>query len=70
MKVDRREFVGVVGASLASVVIPAVGRGSPSVGGRQVIEKNGWQMKVAPTGDIISLRKGMIELVIRALGDN
>ena len=70
MKIGRREFVELVGASLASVTLPGVGRYDLLAGEPEVVEKNGWQMTVAPSGDIVSLRKGTIELVNRRVSDN
>ena len=36
----------------------------------EIIEKKGWRIKVAPSGDIVSLTDGKLELVNRKLGDN
>lgn len=70
MKIGRREFVELVGASMVSAAVPSMGQSSPPGGGMELVEKNGWQLKVAPSGDIVSLRRGNIELVNRQLGDN
>ena len=70
MKLRRREFVGMMGASLASMSVPLVGSGNSAPESEWAIEKNGWQMTVTPYGDIVSVRKGTIELVNRKVSDN
>ncbi len=70
MKLRRREFVGFVGASLASVSVPAVGFGRLSGGPDEVVETNDWRLTVAPSGEIVSLRNGGVELVNRKLCEN
>ncbi len=70
MKIGRREFVGMVGATLGSISASGLGYHASAAETPQTVEKNGWQLKVSPTGEIISLRDGQMELVNRKLGDN
>jgi len=70
MKISRREFVGMMGATAASLSVPNSGYSASSVESAEVIERGGWQLKVMPTGDIVSLRDGNLELVNRRVGDN
>jgi hypothetical protein len=67
MKLNRRDFVGLAGASLALTALP----GAPSAASEAhgVLEMNGWRLAVSPTGDILSLRSGGTELVNPKLAD-
>jgi len=70
MKLRRREFMGLVGASVASISTSVFSYpGSPrdeSYG----LEKNGWRLQVTPGGEIISFTDGKLELINQRLGDN
>ncbi len=70
MKLGRREFVEVLGSTAASTVISPFVLGIPSLNAPETVEENGWQLKVAPTGDIVSLQNGKVELINSRLGDN
>jgi hypothetical protein len=70
MKMARREFVEMLGASAVSLSVGNWGWGAGSAGAPEVIELGGWRLTVAPSGDIISLTDGKVELVNRRLGDN
>ena len=70
MKLQRREFVEVVGTSTASLLISPFVFGQSLQEKTETLEKNGWQLKVTSTGDIVSLQDGKLELVNRKLGDN
>jgi len=70
MKVRRREFIEVLGASVASISLPGLhaagGAGSES----ETIEKSGWRLKVTAAGKIVSFTDGKLELLNHRLGDN
>jgi hypothetical protein len=70
MKLRRREFMGLVGASVASMSRPLFG--DPGSTGEETagIEKNGWRLQVTPAGEIVSFTDGKLELINRRLGDN
>jgi len=70
MKLGRREFVEVLGTSAALTVTAPFVSGISSLYATETIERNGWQLKVAPTGDVVSLQDGKLELINRKLGDN
>ncbi len=70
MKIDRREFVGMVGASMASISLTSLGLGQPMPAGSETIELGDWRLTFAPTGDVTSLTDGRLELVNSKLGDN
>jgi hypothetical protein len=70
MKLGRREFVEVLGSSAVSTVISPFVFGTSSLDTTETVERNGWQLKVAPTGDIISLQNGKVELINSRLGEN
>jgi len=70
MKMARREFVGLVGASVASLSVGNLGWGAASSQGPETIEHGGWRLTIAPSGDITSLTDGKLELVNGKLGDN
>ena len=70
MKMARREFVELLGASAVSLSVGNWGRAAGSAGAPEAIELGGWRLSVAPSGDIISLTDGKVELVNRKLGDN
>jgi hypothetical protein len=70
MRIRRREFIEVLGASLASVSLPALrGAGGDAIE-NGTIEKNGWRLQVTPAGEIVSFTDGKLELINRRLGDN
>jgi hypothetical protein len=70
VKLRRREFVQLAGASLASVSFAATGWASSPEASQENIEKGGWRLKVEPTGNIVSLTDGSVELVNARLGEN
>ncbi len=70
MKMARREFVELLGASVASLSVGNLGLGADSPEGPEALEKGEWRLTVAPTGDITSLTDGKLELVNGNLGDN
>jgi hypothetical protein len=55
---------------MASTGIPAVSQIGSGQQTTEYIEKNGWQLRVAPTGEIVSFTDGSVELVNRSLGSN
>jgi hypothetical protein len=70
MKLTRREFVELAGASVVSMSLaPSARAGSPA-NQAEAVEKNGWRLQVAPSGNIDSLTDGKLELVNPRLGDN
>jgi hypothetical protein len=68
-KLDRREFISMVGGSLAASV-PGRGSTGPESDGGGELEKNGWRLRVSPAGEIVSFTDGKLELVNRRLPDN
>lgn len=70
MKMARREFVELLGASVASLSVGDLGFGAGSPVGQESIELGGWRLTVAPTGDVTSLTDGKLELINGKLGDN
>jgi hypothetical protein len=70
MKIRRREFMEVLATSALAMSGHGSGSGEESNSPAHTIEKNGWQMKVSATGEIVSLTDGKQELVNRRLGDN
>lgn len=67
MKIGRREFVEVLGTS--TFISPYV-FGTSASNTTETLERNGWQLKVSPTGDIVSLQNGKVELINSRLGEN
>src|ERR1019366_7249595 len=70
MKMARREFVELIGASVASLSVGSLGFGGSAPAGQETLELGEWKLTVAPTGDITSLTDGKVELVNSKLGDN
>ena len=70
MKMARREFVELLGASVASLSVGNLGFGGSAPAGQEAMELGEWKLTVAPTGDITSLTDGKVELVNSKLGDN
>ncbi len=70
MKMARREFVELIGASVASLSVGNLGNGATFPAGQGSMELGEWRLTVAPTGDITSLSDGNVELVNGKLGDN
>jgi hypothetical protein len=70
MKLTRREFVEIAGASLASMSRAPHARANLPLDGAEIIEKGGWRLKVSSSGNIESLADGKLELVNPKLGDN
>jgi hypothetical protein len=69
-RLRRREFIGLVGASMASTRALAIGQKGSVPENVEVLEKNGWQVRIAPTGEIVSFTDGKLELVKQGLGSN
>jgi hypothetical protein len=70
MKLPRREFIEVIGATVASLAAPRLIGTSFAAEGNTALEKGGWRLQVTPTGEIISFTDGQTELINRRLGDN
>ena len=70
MKLHRREFMGVVGASLASMTTSSIIAAESPGAAAEVLERNGWRLQVTPVGEIRSFTDGKLELLNRQLGDN
>ena len=70
MRMARREFVELLGASVASLSVGKLGYGGSSPAGQRAMELGAWKLTVVPTGDITSLTDGKVELVNPKLGDN
>jgi hypothetical protein len=60
---QRREFMGLLSASMASVTVPGFSGRGPEGRSTEVIEKNGWQLYVDRAGEILSLTNGTLQLV-------
>jgi hypothetical protein len=70
MKLRRREFVGLVGASVASISTSVFSYpGSPGDESYS-LEKNGWRLQVTPQGEVVSFTDGKLELLNQHLGNN
>ena len=70
MKLDRREFITLVGASMASSSTPLFSDAGGNLDAPAILERNGWRLQVTPGGEIVSFTDGKLELVNRRLGDN
>jgi hypothetical protein len=70
VKLRRREFMGLVGASVASMATPSFSFSGSSGDVPDGIEKNGWRLQVTPAGEIVSFTDGKLELLNHRLGDN
>ena len=70
MKVRRREFIEVLGASVASVSFPGLHAAGRAESENESIEKGGWRLQVTPAGEIVSFTDGKLELLNHRLGDN
>jgi hypothetical protein len=70
MKLDRREFITLVGASVASSSSPLFSEAGGSLDAPVTLERNGWRLQVTPDGEIVSFTDGRLELINRRLGDN
>ncbi|HUZ47321.1 MAG TPA: hypothetical protein VMW54_11860 [Terriglobia bacterium] len=69
MKVHRREFMGLVGAAMATASTPLVGFSGLAGELAHGVEKNGWRLQVSAAGEIVSFTDGKLELLNRRLGD-
>jgi hypothetical protein len=58
MKLRRREFIGFVGASVASMTTPSLSFSGSLSDVFDGIEKNGWRLRITPAGDMVSLTDG------------
>jgi hypothetical protein len=67
-KLDRREFITLLGASVASSSAPVFSDVSGGEGAPMTLERNGWRLQVTPAGEIVSFTDGKLELVNRRLG--
>jgi hypothetical protein len=70
MKVRRREFIEVLGASVASVSFPGLHAAGRAESENETMEKSGWRLQVTPAGEIVSFTDGKLELLNHRLGDN
>jgi hypothetical protein len=70
MKIDRREFITLVGASVASSSTPLFSDVGGNLSAPAILERNGWRLQVTPAGEITSFTDGKLELVNRRLGNN
>lgn len=70
MRIRRREFMRVLGASVASISVQGLRGASGLETENGTITKGGWQLQVTPAGAMVSFTDGKIELVNRRLGDN
>ena len=68
-KLDRREFISMVGVSVAASISDRSFAGIEGQGGGELV-KNGWRLQVSPEGEIISLTDGSSELINRRLPNN
>jgi hypothetical protein len=66
----RREFMELFGASVASVTLPSSGESEPRGATSEMIEKNGWQLRVDGTGEIVSFTDGKLQLVNQRMSGN
>ena len=70
MKLGRREFIELTGASVASISLPGLRALGDAGNENQTLEKNGWRLQMTPAGEIVSLTDGKLELLNPRLGDN
>ena len=70
MKIDRREFITLVGATVASSSTPLFSDVGGNLDAPALLERNGWRLQVTPAGEITSFTDGKLELVNRRLGNN
>ena len=70
MKLRRREFMGLVGASVASISTSAFSYPGTSGDESYSLEKSGWRLQVTPGGEVVSFTDGKLELINQRLGDN
>ncbi|MGD1102396.1 MAG: hypothetical protein ABSA59_10045, partial [Terriglobia bacterium] len=70
MKIDRREFITLVGTSVASSSTPLFSDAGGDLDTPVILERNGWRLQVTPAGEITSFTDGKLELVNRRLGNN
>ena len=66
----RRDFMATVGACLVAGSLPTIGSSSESIETDETIERRGWRLRIAGSGEIVSLKNGTLELVNQNLGDN
>ncbi len=70
MRIRRREFIEVLGASVASLSVSNLRGVSVAGTETEVMEKGGWRLQVTAAGEIVSFTDGKTELINRRLGDN
>ncbi len=70
MKLDRREFIALVGASIASSSPILFGQAGGNLDQPTTLERNGWQLQVTPSGEIVSFTDGNLELINRRPENN
>lgn len=70
MRIQRREFIGVIGASVASLTAHSARWTGGADREDRRIAKGGWQLQVTQAGELVSLTNGKLELLNRRLGDN
>ena len=69
-KLDRREFIALVGASVIPSSAPLFGAVSGNLDAPVTLELNGWRLQATPDGEIVSFTDGNLELVNQRLGTN
>jgi hypothetical protein len=68
MIIRRREFIGVLGASVASISLPTLHAAGGAGTENETIEKSGWRLQVTPEGEIVPFTDGELELLNHRLG--
>ncbi|MFN8009396.1 MAG: hypothetical protein U0V70_20670 [Terriglobia bacterium] len=66
----RRKFVEILANSTAAAVIAPAADAWGTPDASQTIDIDNWQLRVAPSGEIVSLQNGKLELIRRQLGSN
>jgi hypothetical protein len=70
MKLDRREFITLVGATVTSSSTPLFGDVPGNLDAPVILERNGWRLQVTAAGEMVSFTDGKLELVNRLQGNN
>ncbi len=69
MEIRRREFIEVLGASVASVSLTGLHTAGGAESELKTVEKNGWRVQMTTAGEIVSFTDGKLELLNHRLGD-
>ena len=70
MQFDRREFMTLMGAAVASSSAPLWSQEGGDLDAQVSLERNGWRLQVTRAGEVVSFTDGKLELVNGRLGDN